>query len=165
MESCVMCPLMDLRRVLFPRSPDGVSRELFPADDGEKDVSGSKRELLRRLDQDLQDIREMEKRKWNFDFETMTPLPGRYKWVPVRSSSPEGSRTEFVFNGPPLDHDDGNSDKSEKSGENSHAGSRRRREKSLQTSITDFMHPKRKRQRLFKADESPPTSTKEGTTT
>lgn len=35
--------------------------------------------------------------RWNFDFQTETPLPGRYQWVPVRrpgTNSAKGPRTE-----------------------------------------------------------------------
>jgi len=44
-------------------------------------------------------IADEQRRKWNFDFETMTPLPGRWQWEPVRR------RLELTPPVPPRDLD------------------------------------------------------------
>lgn len=33
------------------------------------------------------EIKEQQRHRWNFDFETETPLPGRYQWVRVDASN------------------------------------------------------------------------------
>lgn len=42
------------------------------------------------------EMREEQRLRWNFDFETETPLPGRYQWVPVDTRTRNGeARTSF----------------------------------------------------------------------
>ncbi|GIY25435.1 uncharacterized protein CEXT_654081 [Caerostris extrusa] len=64
----------------------GVCRRLF-AEDPSTDPSS----LLRSMEEQL---RNRDKERWNFDFQTGTPLPGRYQWVAVGKASPAAKRTE-----------------------------------------------------------------------
>lgn len=61
------------------RRRESVCRSLFgPVD----------REQLRRdLKQRLKEISEQDSRRWNFNFQTETPLPGRFQWEEIPSAS------------------------------------------------------------------------------
>uniref|UniRef100_A0A3B4AFJ2 Cyclin-dependent kinase inhibitor domain-containing protein n=1 Tax=Periophthalmus magnuspinnatus TaxID=409849 RepID=A0A3B4AFJ2_9GOBI len=54
-----------------------VRRSLFGPVDHEQ--------LQRELSQRLQDITEQDSRRWNFDFQSHTPLPGPFQWEEVSS--------------------------------------------------------------------------------
>lgn len=60
----------------------GVCRKLFANDSTERTDPSA---LLKRMEDEL---RLRDKNRWNFDFQTETPLPGRYQWVPVKESIP-----------------------------------------------------------------------------
>ncbi|GFX15592.1 uncharacterized protein TNCV_2130801 [Trichonephila clavipes] len=60
----------------------GVCRKLFANDSTDRTDPSA---FLKRMDAELH-MRNM--KRWNFDFQTETPLPGRYKWVPVGEPVP-----------------------------------------------------------------------------
>ncbi|KAJ0001873.1 hypothetical protein NQD34_001669 [Periophthalmus magnuspinnatus] len=59
------------------RHTGAVRRSLFGPVDHEQ--------LQRELSQRLQDITEQDSRRWNFDFQSHTPLPGPFQWEEVSS--------------------------------------------------------------------------------
>jgi hypothetical protein len=91
-------------RLLFPR----LGRSSSSSGDVESNnVANARRCLFRGprpsrdevdalIDEELAHGREEAKRKWNFDFEKLEPLPGRYAWEPVFTVDlgVEGSRTD-----------------------------------------------------------------------
>ncbi|XP_023136159.2 cyclin-dependent kinase inhibitor 1Ca [Amphiprion ocellaris] len=64
------------------RCTDSVRRSLFGPVDHEQ--------LRRDLKLKLQQIMEQDTRRWNFNFEAETPLPGRFQWdeIPVQCAAP-----------------------------------------------------------------------------
>ncbi|XP_035226464.1 uncharacterized protein LOC118198799 [Stegodyphus dumicola] len=70
------------------RGARSVCRKLFACEDPTADRS----RLLRRMEEE---IRRQDSDRWNFDFTTETPLPGRYQWVRVSQevSAPASSQT------------------------------------------------------------------------
>ncbi|KFM62944.1 hypothetical protein X975_06507, partial [Stegodyphus mimosarum] len=70
------------------RGARSVCRKLFACEAPAADRS----RLLRRMEEQ---IRKQDSERWNFDFTTETPLPGRYQWVKVSPevSAPASSQT------------------------------------------------------------------------
>ncbi|KAF7656439.1 hypothetical protein LDENG_00041260 [Lucifuga dentata] len=60
------------------RGRQAVCRTLFGPVDHEQ--------LSRDLKQKLEEIEEQDGRRWNFNFQTETPLPGRYQWEQIPAS-------------------------------------------------------------------------------
>lgn len=58
--------------------PRNICRRLFSHDDRPPLASNS--QFLNHLRKDLE---KRDRERWNFDFRTEMPLPGRYNWVPV----------------------------------------------------------------------------------
>ena len=70
----------------FPQPEYDTRRVLF----GSPSAEDSHKKLRR----ELKALQHENREKWNFDFTTETPLPGRYKWVRGRSKTPpEGNTT------------------------------------------------------------------------
>lgn len=63
----------------FEEMPN-VCRQLFASVSGKRESIYSSRAL--------QEVMLEQKRRWNFDFETETPLPGRYQWIRVQRPEP-----------------------------------------------------------------------------
>lgn len=66
-----------------PLTARNICRRLFaPADDA--GVSEQRAQFLTAVQEDLE---KRNRDRWNFDFRTETPLPGRYQWVPLCTSA------------------------------------------------------------------------------
>jgi hypothetical protein len=101
---------MEALRLLFPRlgRARSASNEPSPGENVSPAVTNARRclfpgprpspaEVNALIDEELAREREEAKRKWNFDFEKLEPLPGRYLWEPVFTVdlNVEGSRTDM----------------------------------------------------------------------
>ncbi|XP_029624380.1 cyclin-dependent kinase inhibitor 1C-like isoform X2 [Salmo trutta] len=67
------------QRVTLPRRHSSVCRNLFGPIDHD--------ELNRELKATLKEISEQDQRRWNFHFETDTPIPGSYEWEGISAES------------------------------------------------------------------------------
>ncbi|XP_029624379.1 cyclin-dependent kinase inhibitor 1B-like isoform X1 [Salmo trutta] len=67
------------QRVTLPRRHSSVCRNLFGPIDHD--------ELNRELKATLKEISEQDQRRWNFHFETDTPIPGSYEWEGMSADS------------------------------------------------------------------------------
>ncbi|KAF8770323.1 cyclin-dependent kinase inhibitor 1B-like [Argiope bruennichi] len=110
------------------RSGAGVCRRLFANDPSER---ADPSVFLKRMEDQL---RQRDKERWNFDFQTETPLAGRYQWMPVSAPAPKKDKTIAVAEASPA----------QSTSSSMQASKRKRSNTSTQPKITEFM-TKRKR--------------------
>ncbi|CAG0896894.1 unnamed protein product [Cyprideis torosa] len=76
----------ELRRILFPRASKSPRRSLFEAD-----TNASSMSTMEFLEEELRREREEQRKKWDFDFESMIPMQGgRFQWVKEAVPLPPG---------------------------------------------------------------------------
>ncbi|KAI3376907.1 hypothetical protein L3Q82_000154 [Scortum barcoo] len=73
---------------------ESVRRSLFGPVDHDQ--------LRRDLKQRLREITEEDSRRWNFDFQTETPLPGRFQWEEVPADQERARLRDASCSSPPL---------------------------------------------------------------
>ncbi|KAM8877042.1 cyclin dependent kinase inhibitor 1Ca [Synchiropus picturatus] len=71
--------LLGFSKMASFRHKESVRRSLFGPVDHDK--------LRQDLKQRLKEISEQDNQRWNFDFQTETPLPGRFQWVEIQGDS------------------------------------------------------------------------------
>lgn len=137
-----------------PNPPRSICRRLF-ADDLSNALP-SPSEFLGRL---REDIEKKDKERWNFDFRTETPLPGRYQWVPLRPGAESAPRTRkesvLVTEVRKTTHRKDSQEKTKDSPSPSLRQSSNLGKSTTQSKITDFLL-QRKRQRAVSSDLDSP---------
>lgn len=74
--------------------PSTLRRRLFAEEEEEEGAAAERRaQFLSALQEDFE---RRNRDRWNFDFRTERPLPGRYQWVPLRPSATAQPRDSVV---------------------------------------------------------------------
>ncbi|XP_069021894.1 cyclin dependent kinase inhibitor 1Ca [Embiotoca jacksoni] len=94
---------------------ESVCRSLF----GPADHDQLRRDLMLKL----KEIAEQDSRRWNFNFQTDTPMPGRFQWdeIPADCAASfyrESAQSNDAVTSPRTDDDNGLSDREEGAGTN-----------------------------------------------